>query len=256
MSEALFKKHFQELEKLNRSPQVKKSVVRRLLPYQKVLIVSPHPDDEILQSALAIRLQQENGLQVINAAVTLGSDKSQRARRLKELNGALKFLKFKSYILPESWGQKKNELIKIIKNEKPALIIAPHALDQHLTHQRTSTLVKESTSGFRGHIAWSEFWSPQQNPNLMIEVPLRIYVKQYKALEFHKGEIERNPYHLRLQSWLIDNVRRGSEIIQRPGSTSLCMTMGQIYHFKKNHKASESFHPFAFSHDDLSDWLQ
>lgn len=256
MSESLFKKHYQELEKLQLFSQVKKSVVRRLLAHQKVLIISPHPDDEVLQSSLALRLQQENGLQIINVAVTLGSDKSQRPRRLKELNAALKFLRFQNHILSDSWSQKKTELIKIIKAEKPVLIIAPHDLDQHSTHQKTSTLVKESTRDFIGQIAWSEFWSPQKKPNLLVEVPFKIFIKQFKALEFHRGEIERNPYHYRLQSWLIDNVRRGSEIIQRPGSASPIMTMGQIYHLIKNGKKQESIHPFAFHYDDLSDWLQ
>ena len=256
MSEALFKKHFHELEKLQHLTQLKKPVVRRLIPKEKVLIVSPHPDDEILQSSLALRLQQENGMQIINVAVTLGSDKEKRARRLRELNAAIKFLKFKNHILSDSWVQKKIELSRLIKTEKPSLIIAPHYLDQHSTHQKTSRLVNESTTGFKGAIAWSEFWSPQQNPNLMVEVPFKTYLKLFKALSFHKGEIGRNPYHLRLQSWLIDNVRRGSEIIQCSGSVSPQMIMGQIYQLQRIGKINESISPFAFQQDDLSDWLQ
>lgn len=252
MSFALFKKHQQQLQKLLPSSGLTQLIVRRHLPREKVLIVSPHPDDEILQSSLALRLQTENSMKVINVAVTLGSKLDQRKRRTSELSRAVKFLKFKNYILSESWSEKKRELSEIIRKEKPSLIIAPHHLDQHTTHQRTSTLVSDVTRGFSGTIAWSEFWSAQKSPNLLVEVPLEIFLKQYKALEFHRGEIARNPYHLRLQSWLIDNVRRGSEIIHHSGAESAPMLMGQLYRLSKSASADQCF---ALKTDDLSDWL-
>ena len=39
-----------------------------------VLICSPHPDDEVLTGALALRLSQEESATIYNLAVTLGSD--------------------------------------------------------------------------------------------------------------------------------------------------------------------------------------
>lgn len=252
MSVALFRKHFEQLHKNIRVPAPSRAVVRRHLPYEKVLIVSPHPDDEILQSSLALRLQAENKMKVINVAVTLGSKLDQHPRRLRELGRAVKFLKFKNHVLSESWASKKKELAQIIRDEKPALIIAPHDLDQHSTHQKTSELVKSVTKSFTGTIAWSEFWSPQRNPNLMVEVPFEVFLKQYKALEFHRGEIERNPYHLRLQSWLIDNVRRGSEVIAHSGSAAAPMVMAQLYRLSKSNSETPST---ALTSDDLSDWL-
>lgn len=252
MSLALFKKHFQQLQKLHLDKLSNEVIVRRHLPLEKVLIVSPHPDDEILQSSLALRLQAENKMKIINVAVTLGSKLDQKNRRARELARAIKFLKFKNHTLSESWSEKKRELAQIIKKEKPALIIAPHALDQHLTHQKTSELVSDCIQRFSGTIAWSEFWSAQKTPNLLVEVPFEIFQKQYKALEFHRGEIERNPYHLRLQSWLIDNVRRGSEIINHSGAKSAPMVMGQLYKLSKTTKVDQNF---ATKSDDLSDWL-
>jgi len=252
MSLALFKKHHQQLQKLLPASELTPSIVRRHLPREKVLIVSPHPDDEILQSSLALRLQTENSMKVVNVAVTLGSKLDQRKRRTSELTRAVKYLKFKNYILSESWSEKKRELSEIIKKEKPSLIIAPHHLDQHTTHQRTSTLVSDVTGSFSGTIAWSEFWSAQKSPNLLVEVPFDVFLKQYKALEFHRGEIARNPYHLRLQSWLIDNVRRGSEIINHSGSESAPMLMGQLYRVSRTVNSDQCF---ALKSDDLSDWL-
>ena len=39
----------------------------------KVLIFSPHPDDEVIIGALPLRLLREFGVRVVNVAVTLGS---------------------------------------------------------------------------------------------------------------------------------------------------------------------------------------
>ena len=51
----------------------------------KVLIFSPHPDDEVIVGGLALRLLREAKWNVINVAVTQGSKKERQAERLREL---------------------------------------------------------------------------------------------------------------------------------------------------------------------------
>ena len=51
----------------------------------KVLIFSPHPDDECITGGLALRLLREAKWNVINVAVTLGSNRARRAARRREL---------------------------------------------------------------------------------------------------------------------------------------------------------------------------
>src|SRR5687768_536250 len=51
----------------------------------KVLIFSPHPDDEVIIGGLALRLLRQSRWQVINVAVTQGSNKARQAERLAEL---------------------------------------------------------------------------------------------------------------------------------------------------------------------------
>jgi hypothetical protein len=46
----------------------------------------------------------------------------------------------------------------------------------------------------------------------MVEVSSDDVVALVTALSFHKGEVRRNPYHLRLPAWLIDTVRRAELI--------------------------------------------
>lgn len=63
-------------------------------PTLKVILCSPHPDDEALTGSLPLRLRQECGAQVTNFAITLGSNRSHRARRRRELKAACEVLGF------------------------------------------------------------------------------------------------------------------------------------------------------------------
>src|SRR3982751_3697005 len=60
----------------------------------RVLIFSPHPDDECIIGGLALRLQREAGFRVVNVAVTQGSNKARQAERWEELRGACDYLDF------------------------------------------------------------------------------------------------------------------------------------------------------------------
>lgn len=199
----------------------------------KIIILSPHPDDEIISGALALRLMNEYGARVLNIAVTLGSNKNRQPERTKELIKACEYLGFENKILSDSWTKKVAELKKIITDYRPNLIIAPHIKDQHPTHIKTGELLKKilplMKSNFSCVVAWSEFWGMNPRANLLLEVPLNIASAQMKALTYHKGEIERNPYHLRLPAWLMDNVRRGAELTAKPGAHAPDFGLGCLY---------------------------
>ena len=45
-------------------------------------------------------------------------------------------------------------------------------------------------------------------PNLMVENTADEVAELIGALSHHRGELERNPFHLRLPAWMQDNVRR------------------------------------------------
>jgi hypothetical protein len=53
------------------------------------------------------------------------------------------------------------------------------------------------------------------------------------ALACHVGEVRRNPYHARLPAWMLDNVRRGAELVGRPGGVTPDFTFGTIYRLRK-----------------------
>ncbi len=197
-----------------------------------VMILSPHPDDESIVGSLAIRLMKENNCHVVNVAVTLGSNKDRQAQRITELNDACELLGFECVYLHEDWKIKEKELKGLIQKYQPKLIIAPHLKDFHPAHIKTGQLCQKVLTSFKKEtllVAWSEFWGQMTKPNLLLEVPVEILEEQMKALEKHVGEVARNPYHLRLPAWMMDNVRRGSEVVSGKGSPTAHMAFGVLY---------------------------
>ena len=216
-------------------------VPKSSLPFT-ILILSPHPDDESIIGSLPLRLMHENNAHIINVAVTLGSNKKRQKARLKELHNACELLEMDLDVLSEDWPTKAKELKSLIQKYQPNLILAPHLKDHHPTHIKTGKLLEKvlKTTKLNTLVAWTEFWGQMEKPNCLIEVPNEILELQMKALVMHTGEIARNPYHLRLPAWMMDNVRRGGEIISNVGGEVPQMPFGVIYQLQlfKNGKLS------------------
>jgi LmbE family N-acetylglucosaminyl deacetylase len=216
-------------------------VPKSSLPFT-ILILSPHPDDESIIGSLPLRLMHENNAHIINVAVTLGSNKKRQKARLKELQNACELLEMDLDVLSEDWPTKAKELKSLIQKYQPNLILAPHLKDHHPTHIKTGKLLEKvlKTTKINTLVAWTEFWGQMEKPNCLIEVPNEILELQMKALVMHTGEIARNPYHLRLPAWMMDNVRRGGEIISNVGGEVPQMPFGVIYQLQlfKNGKLS------------------
>lgn len=224
-------------------------VQKSSLPFT-ILILSPHPDDESIIGSLPLRLMHENNAHIINVAVTLGSKKPRQKARLKELQNACEFLEMDLDILSEDWPTKAKELKSLIQKYQPNLILAPHLKDHHPTHIKTGKLLEKvlKNSKIKTLVAWTEFWGAMEKPNCLVEVPNEILELQMKALVMHVEEVSRNPYHLRLPAWMMDNVRRGGEIIANVGGEVPTMPFGVIYHLQlfKNGKFSKAKLPTPF----------
>ncbi len=153
-------------------------------------------------------------------------------------------------VLSEDWPTKAKELKSLIQKYQPNLILAPHLKDHHPTHIKTGKLLEKvlKTSKIKTLVAWTEFWGAMEKPNCLVEVPNEILELQMKALVMHAGEVARNPYHLRLPAWMMDNVRRGGEIISNVGGEVPKMPFGVIYHLQlfKNGKLTKVKLPTPF----------
>ena len=228
----------------------KKSEERFARPRCEVFIVSPHPDDEVFQAMLAIRLRDEiPGLNVLNIAVTLGSDPKRKSGRLSEVSNSCDFLEFYNRILLDgnpdldgldcyslAYGLAIYEIRMRLLNEPPKLIIIPHEYDRHPTHIKTHKLVMRALNlmpkTFCCGLIQTEFWGELTEPNLLVELSREHVGTLMAALLFHEGEIARNPYHLRLPDLLSNNVRR-AEIVGGMGCDIPNFEYGAICRFDK-----------------------
>jgi LmbE family N-acetylglucosaminyl deacetylase len=208
-----------------------------------VMIFSPHPDDECIVGALPRRLQRA-GWRVLNVAVTLGSAPGRRDARARELANACRFLGWQNHVLgweavtptaraaaPEAWSRRVEAVAELLRRENPRVVLRPHALDGHPAHAGVQALVDDALAqvAARPALVETEYWRAMEAPNLLVECPDEDLADLVAALAMHQGEVERNPYHLTLPAWMIDNVRRGAERVGRAGDAAPGFVFGTLY---------------------------
>src|SRR5690349_614780 len=219
----------------------------------KVLIFSPHPDDEVIIGGLALRLLREARWNVINVAVTQGSKKERQAERLAELKACCDCIGFglvqttpagleKVNVKtreqePAYWAQSVKVVANILAQHQPRVILFPHDTDWNSSHIGTHFLVHDALKSlppdFSCFTVETEFWGAMATPNLMVEVSPHDLADLITALTFHVGEVKRNPYHLSLPSWMQDNVRRGGELVGGQGGAAPDFTFATLYRLRK-----------------------
>lgn len=212
------------------------------------LIFSPHPDDEVIIGTLPLRLLRQCGMRVINVAVTQGSNKGRQAERLQELKACCDYIGFELVQTapnglenvntrtrdanPPEWMEKVKSIAAILKEYSPSVIFYPHAADWNSSHIGTHHLVIDALLAygrFAGYQVETEFWGAMPNPNLMVEASEEDTADLIAALSFHVGEVQRNPYHVRLPAWFMDNVRRGGEVVGGQGAPAPDFTFATLY---------------------------
>ena len=218
-----------------------------------VLIFSPHPDDECITGGLALRLSREAKWNVVNIAVTLGSNRARQAARRRELQNACMALGFQlivpggrglEHISPESrakiparWRGAVKIIAGILAEQKPRVVILPHEKDVHPTHVGVHWLVLDALKmlprNFACFVVETEFWGQMAGPNLLVEVGVKELADLITALSLHAGEVKRNAYHARLPAWMVDNVRRGAELVGGRGAKAPDFTFATIYRLQQ-----------------------
>ena len=217
------------------------------------LVFSPHPDDECIIGGLALRLLREAGMQVLNVAVTQGSNKARQAARWEELRAACEHLGFGLIqTIPGGlerinartreqdrahWQASVDVIAEILAQEKPEVVFFPHDTDWNSTHIGTHHLLVDALTlqppVFTCHVVETEFWGAMDTPNLMVESSVDDLADMITALSFHVGEVKRNPYHLLVPSWMQDNVRRGGELVGGQGGAAPDFVFCTLYRLRQ-----------------------
>lgn len=204
----------------------------------KVLLFSPHPDDECIIGLLPLRITRETKMQVINVPVTYGSNVERQAGRAQELDDACRFLGWD--ILNHSDGYESlvvEDVVAILEQFQPEVIVMPHSGDWNSRHISTHFMVMEALkkmdSAFSCTVVETEFWGAMDDPNLMVEADAQTVADLVAATSLHTGEVARNPYHLLLPAWMQDNVRRGGELVGGQGGEVPDFSFATLYRLSK-----------------------
>lgn len=215
----------------------------------RALFFAPHPDDETISGGLALRLLREAKFNVINVAVTQGSKKERQAERLAELRQACDYLGFGLQTTgpnglervttktrqsdPQYWANMVQVIAEILIKHQPRVIFFPHERDWNGTHIGVHHLVMDALRtmlpGFECYVVETEFWGAMDDPNLAVEISATDLADLIAATSFHVGEVQRNPYHLSLPAWMMDNVRRGAELVGGQGGSAPQFTFAALY---------------------------
>ncbi len=219
----------------------------------RALIFSPHPDDECIIGALALRLQREAGFRIVNVAVTQGSNKARQAPRWEELRNACDYLDFELVETipgglekvnaasrsaePAAWQASVAVISRILASHQPEVVFFPHDADWNSSHIGTHYLVADALAqqapGFTCTVAETEFWGAMATPNLTVEFSPQDLGDMMAALSFHVGEVQRNPYHLLVAAWMQDNVRRGGELVGGQGGAAPDFAFATLYRLRR-----------------------
>jgi len=233
----------------------------------KILIFSPHPDDEAITGGLALRLKQENKFDVVNVPVTYGANIARRTQRKNELLLACRHLGFVNHPIADEgfsdvnlatkneniskWSNYVEKTAEIISLYKPKALIFPHREDHHPTHVGVHQLIMDALANRPVEGATTlfqtEYWHAMSDSNLMIESSEQQVAILIEAIACHKGEVQRNPYHLNQLAWMCDNVRRGSELFNGYGEYSSRIRFATLY--KRQQWENNRIVPFK---DELS----
>ena len=215
------------------------------------LIFAPHPDDEVIIRGLPLRLLRELKIDVVNVAVTLGSRADRQAERWQELKNCCDYIGFGLVAPaergleginpvakekdPQRWFSSVEAIANLLNDYQPSIIFFPHDDDWNKTHIGVHRLLVEAlgSSGLACLVVETEFWGAMDAPNLMVESSAADVADLVAALSLHVGEVARNPYHLRLPAWMIDNVRRGAELVGGQGGTAPRFPFATLYRLRR-----------------------
>ena len=240
-----------EGEPLGSAPPVRPTRAAVASGARTTLIFAPHPDDEVIIGGLPLRLLRELKMNVINVAVTLGSRVDRQAERWQELKNCCDYIGFGLVAPaergleginptardrdPQRWASSVKTIAGVLTEHRPSIVFFPHDDDWNKTHIGVHYLLLEalSSSGLACQVAETEFWGAMDAPNLMVESSAADVAELVAALSLHVGEVARNPYHLRLPAWMIDNVRRGAELVGGQGGTAPRFPFATLYRLRR-----------------------
>ena len=172
-----------------------------------ILVIAPHPDDEVIGCGGAICLHTDRGDRVVAVFLTSGelalkqlSRESVWAIREREARAAARvlrladtiFLRLPDWFLGDHLKEGLVALAAILERERPELIYLPHAQEQHPDHQAAARLLKrallrhrlENMPELRGY----EVWTPLREAENIVNIS-SVLTRKLRALRAHRSQL-------------------------------------------------------------------
>jgi N-acetylglucosamine malate deacetylase 1 len=178
-------------------------------PQPTALLLSPHPDDELLGCPAHLFALREEGWRIVNLALSLGSNEAERPRRLGELEEACARAGFELIAdqgdlgMPSSRAQAGDtvperavqRVLHLARGFDTRLLVSPSPHDDHPAHEWTGRLALAAARSGAAERLWLwGLWADIATPNsLCVFAPERLEQIEH-ALGAHTGELARNDY--------------------------------------------------------------
>lgn len=175
---------------------------------KKILIIAPHPDDDVIGCGGTITKSIKNQCQIKVVYITDGSggdpkvpkDELIRIRK-NESKKSLEILGCDNYQFLDYPDLKLKcseeiikELLKILERFQPDLLLVPFFLDNHPDHKETVKIITEVLINYLHPLNCYnyEVWSTLY-PNILVDISREINIK-VKAINAHQSQIKNIDY--------------------------------------------------------------
>ena len=167
----------------------------RSIEKQRVLIVAPHPDDEVIAVGGNLALHQRLGSEMLTLFVTLDSPaadvgRQSEAERVAQLLGFdHRFLGFPDGSVSLHEPAVARAIAEAIRQFRPEVIYCPFPGDHQRDHQATSacTGAAVADTDYRGEVWCYELWSCLW-PNIGVDISTVVDVKR-EAINCYASQV-------------------------------------------------------------------
>jgi LmbE family N-acetylglucosaminyl deacetylase len=184
----------------------------RAIVKQRVLVIAPHPDDEVIAVGGSLALHQRAGSEMMTLYATMdepapdGSTvrrgEAERAARL--LGFDPRFLGLPDGALSQHEATLTREIEQVIRSFRPEVIYCPFPADHHRDHMSASacTGAAVTRAGYSGDVCCYEVWTSLW-PNAGVDITsvidvkreaINCYASQVASLHYVEGALGLNRF--------------------------------------------------------------
>lgn len=190
----------------------------------RVLVVSPHPDDEAIGCGGTLHRHAEEGSEIRVVFLTSGEQgghgvppstagpqREEEAARAAEILGIdlLDFWRYTDGALKAN-ASIVERLRELLRTWQPGIVYAPHLGEMHTDHRATARITLRASEGLGIESRFFEVWTPLQRMDEIVDISpfidvklaaIRAYESQCDVLSFDEAFLGLARYRGEMFSW-------------------------------------------------------